>query len=1257
MGRNWTEAQASAIRTRGRTLLISAAAGSGKTATLTERIIRRLTDPENPIELSRLLVVTFTRAAASELRERIGKALTEAIAADPGNGHLRRQLIGLSSAHISTIDAFVREPVTAHFAELGLSAKTRIADEAELLPLSEQVMGELVSEFYEKYAAARDGGLFSLLSANPFADLCDSLTPSKNDAELLPTFRRLYERLLSFPEGIERLNREADELEAGADKDFFTTAHGALLREWVEDFRVSSERFLSDALELINADEAAARAYSAAFSADLDFMRRLARVESYAEAQAHFAGYTKLRLKGLTGASPEMVALKERRGEIGDAVKEMGKLYFSASPAALAAELRDTARMCRVLCDFLLAYDTRILAEKQARGICDFTDNRRYLLRLLRDEDGQPTPAALELAAKFDEVYIDEYQDVDEMQDEIFRLVGGNHRFMVGDLKQSIYGFRGADPSVFARYRRELPALSDEAEPSLGNSIFMSDNFRCDESVIRVTNAVCGHILRSCPDTVGYRAEDDLGFAKCPPSEDYVATPVEVTVIRKPTKADDVTDESTDEESELSPVEAEATYVANRIASMLRAGERLADGSPIRPRDVAILMRTSTALAIYREILSGMGIPTGSDELDAAEAGRDILHGGDMMYLINLLRVIDDPDYDIPLSEILRAPFPGLSLEEVLLLRRKQDRTTEAYSLYECLETYAATPDADPALVERIRGFTLWVEHYRALCATQSAQGLLRLLSRDEQVACRETDAFRYLYDAARTYRSGSFVSLYAFLRFFEKKLMTTQNAAAGTSDEDEGGHVTLMTIHKSKGLEFPVCFIVRAGQSFSNKSTTQDLIFEKRTGLSMKLYSRDICSDGESIQSQAKRETALRLAGALSVMMSEREEEMRLLYVAMTRARERLLIVGVGTADIIDPAAVSFAEGDRYAALSCGSYLRWVLAGISTHDEISTFVRLQSVLTVDIRPDTPLPRRVFTVETQVDETAVHFRTILERHAPPSGMELLLGRVPTKIPASRMKEKLLDSCVFYNTDLPAETDGKLPLTIEDEASSWCDATTEGAIRESLAIMTANDEDALNEFELLLGESRRPTAAEKGTATHLFLQFADYDRVSARGVEEEIARLTEQGYINARTAEVLDRETLRRFFESRFVAHLRDAAVVERELKFHRFVPLATLTANRDFAAALGDKTLYVQGSIDLLATFPDGHMELCDYKTDRVLPAERVDPSLLARRLSDRHGEQLRQYAAAITEMYGVRPSKVYIFSLPLGEAVEIEMK
>ena len=1250
MERKWTSAQSAAMDTLGRTLLISAAAGSGKTATLTERIIRRLTDPVAPAELSRLLIVTFTRAAAAELRERISGALTEAIARDPGNRHLQNQLIGLGGAHISTIDAFCREPVKAHFAELGLPAASRIADDAELLPLCERIMGEIIDEFYIKYAdGKRDATAFSLLWRNPFADLCDSLTSSKNDDDLIPTLLNLYNRLLSFPEELQRLKTESDQLSTQADGDFFASDHGGIILDWLQQFCHSAVETLESALTDINSDGAAAKAYSSAFTTDLNFCRRLADVTSYAEAYEMMAVYKNERLGSLRGADPLFVSHKEARTAIVDDIKALRKTYFADPPAVVSEQMKRTAVMCGVLYDLLSEYDRRILAEKKNRGICDFTDNRRYLLSLLRGEDGKPSGMALDFREKFDEVYIDEYQDVDEMQDEIFRLVGDDHRFMVGDIKQSIYGFRGADPSVFARYRRDMTQLTFDGHEwvghdTAGNSIFMSENFRCDEAVIRVTNAVCGHILRACPLSVGYRDGDDLVWGKKPPQDDYVSPAVKVSVLVKPPKTDeDEAENRSDNDGELSGVEAEAAYVANEIADLLRNRMPKANGEPIAPKDIVILMRSRAALSAYMKALTAMGIPTGSEELESAEAGRDILHGTDMSYLVNLLRVIDNPDSDIPLSEVLRAPFPGLDLEELIAVRNVGDRAVESRSLYAGVEEYSDREDADPVLAKKLTDFMNWLEKYRRLTETQPADGILRLLRRDEKCACRETPAFLYLYESARTCRTSAFLSLYAFLRYFESKLATAKNAPVPDKGED-GGHVSIMTIHKSKGLEFPVCFVVRCGQSFSAKSYSTDLIFEKRAGVSMKLYNRETSAEGSR---QYKTDTTLRSASALAVKLSEREEEMRVLYVAMTRARERLYVVGTG-----NDKPVSFREGDRYAALSCNSYMKWVLAGLDAHPEVNEFAELSYLVTTDISPNTPLSRVLFhAVTCEGDKTASErYATILENRSEPSPLEAAVRRVPTKVPASRMKAGMLDDCVFFETDLDSG-DGKLPDSGAD--GTWCDAQSIEAIRRSLSLMASSND---REFELLLSQNRRPTAIEKGTAAHLFLQFCNYDRVLQNGIESEIGRLCETGFISERTAEVLDRGMLNAFFDSRFFSRVMTASRVERELRFARFVPLASLTAHDAFAEALGDRTLFVQGSIDLLCTFPDGHVELCDYKTDRITPEERSDPSLLKARMTEAHRDQLIQYAAAVEEMYGIRPAKAYIFSLPLGEAVDIDL-
>ena len=326
-------------------------------------------------------------------------------------------------------------------------------------------------------------------------------------------------------------------------------------------------------------------------------------------------------------------------------------------------------------------------------------------------------------------------------------------------------------------------------------------------------------------------------------------------------------------------------------------------------------------------------------------------------------------------------------------------------------------------------------------------------------------------------------------------------------------------------------------------------------------------------------------------------------------------------------------------------------MAGLGAHPEISDHFEISYLLATEQRPGRPLTRSAFSQAPAVDQAlAERYTSILDHVTPPTPRDLALRHIPTKVPASRMKDNLLDECVFYENDLEMN-DGKLPDSTSD--GTWCDAPSIASIRHSLSVMESSGNQ---EFELLLNQSRRPTAAETGTATHLFLQYCDYNRVLQDGIEGEILRLAEQGFINERTASILNRDMLRAFFDSEFFARVKSATRVERELRFARFVPLAALTTHAELSEALGDRSLFVQGSIDLLCTFPDGHMELCDYKTDHITDEERINPTYLRMRMTDAHRDQLRQYAAAVEEMYGTRPTKAYIFSLPLGEALDIAL-
>ncbi len=1233
MSRNWTQAQLSAIHTQGRTLLVSAAAGSGKTATLTERIIQRITDPKNPGDLSRMLIVTFTKAAASELKQRISQALSDAIAVDPTNRHLQSQLIHLGSASISTIDAFCYQPVKEHFAESGMPASFRIADAAELQPLHERVMNETIDAFYERYATENfddsDGELFSILKHNIFADLCDSLSSFKNDENIVTILDKLYKDLLNFPEGIRLLKLQAEHLSMCAENDFFSSNHGKQLCDWTVTFCQSALAYYKDALEYISDDPVAIAAYGESLAHDYEFFQKLELLlqkPTYSEVRLLIHSHIPKGLLTKRGHAKDYSELKKRRSKIHSDLTAFREDLYASPQSVLTENMKHLSMLAEVLFDFFDTFDSTLMQEKLKRGICDFSDNRRRLLSMLQNPDGSPSPLSQSYLENYDEVYIDEYQDVDELQDRIFKLIGGNHRFMVGDIKQSIYGFRGADPTVFSRYRQELPPL-DQGDSEVGNSIFMSDNFRCDESVIRVTNGICSHMFEVCPETVGYLPMDDLGFSKsCP--DGYLSPKVHIAMISTADKKDDP--------GPFKGTDAEAVYVANQIVQLLSSHKTLANGHVIQPKDIAILMRDTMQMNTYITALSAAGIPTGCEDMEKEAAKKDLFHGADMIYLLNLLRVLNHPGNDVALAEILRCDFPGFSLDQLIVVRQSGERTV---SLFESLENYLGISTPDPDILQRTADFLSWINGYRSLCTTLTAEELLRKLRSDPHVKSRDSKAFRFLYDSARTCRVSPFVGIYTFLNYIESKILNEKKVTVTEDVSRPGGVVKLMTIHASKGLEFPVCFVTRCGNAKRNQLSSADLVFEKSTGVSMKFYDRE---------AHRKYDNSLRKIAAQIRINQEKEEEMRILYVAMTRAREYLYLVGFKS-----DTRVPFVKGDRFNALTASSYMEWIRAGLAAHSEILPYCELDEVSenhierrSIHIHSDDEAPGSDFEKEAE------RYRRLHQLRASISPIEEILRSIPNKVPASRMTDMLLDECVYFTSDLSMGDVDKIPVS--ERGGSLFDVQSKENISRALMLMSKGN--SIDAFELLLKANSRPTAAEKGTAAHMFLQYCSWNAVYAKGLEEEISRLLEAGFITKRVASILDRKQLTDFFESEFAQHVRTASRMERELKFQRFIPLRTLTTHAELAEALGDRTLYVRGSIDLLCEYPDGRLEICDYKTDHITREEREDRGLLLTHLREKHLSQLKQYAAAMEEMYGRRPDKVYIFALALGEAVKIAL-
>lgn len=1192
----WTAAQLQAMKLNNPLILVSAAAGSGKTTVLAERIIRRLTDPDHPADLSEMLIVTFTRSAAAELKVKIAKALGEAIARNPGDSRLSKQLLALGGAQISTIDSFFQKAVRDRFEQLELPASFRMAEESELADLSYDIMNDVVEEFYRKYTPeSTETGAFSRLVGNRFADCMDQIFSGRSSGNPIGDLLSMIGSFSSYPDGIRLLDHAAAELREDAERDFLLSRAGAVLagqiREDASDF-IEALRDRREQLRLAEPDTYIKLAGT--MDDDLEIamaLRSAADGDSWEELRAavfsaaHPGSFPRLKPK------PELAeSYHEFRNDFFQKFKDFHKTVFAKSAVQLREEQLQTAEIAQIFYQLSAAYEERLLAAKKERGILAFDDVRDALYRLLEGEDGEET--VRQLSERFREVYVDEYQDVNEIQDRIFSLIGKNQRFLVGDIKQSIYCFRGSDPTIFSRYRRSMPLSTEKGcEKSPSVCVFMSENFRCDQPIIDFANGVCSYLFSACEETVGYRPQDDLKKGKNDPSSGAAPEAVQVRV--------------------FGSGDQELHWVAEEIRRLLAEG-KLDNGSPIRPSDIAVLARKNKALDQISSELESLGIP--------ADKSEDLMHTGQMSRLLNLLHAIDNPYRDLPLSEYLLSESGGFSLEELSVIR---DSAGPDKSLYDAL--VAVSLLSDHPLSAKAHALIDWLELYRGIAAVQPADRFLRKLYLDEKTRDRTNDPeYLYLYDQARIRQRTAWCGLYGFLISIDRMRDGRTKPKTGFREEEQS--VKLSTIHGSKGLEYPVVFLVSTGKYFSDGPAEPPMRYHPRAGFGSRFY---------------QKETGVNTSGVIlsavksAIRQEETEEEIRLLYVALTRARERLYVTGALRAkyETLLRDASEIRRGYRSAILGAKSDLHWILAAMQNEPPEETVARLipmpddtdsapeeqaeeqtaEAAMPAPVAKapaeETPITRRF----REIAETAAGFRYPLDR----------LRGIPTKVAASRFRPDLVDL-----------------LTEEDDSS----------IRNQIRLM----KDANPDFDRFLAMRRQATAAEIGTATHAFLEFCDLEALPSRGIEAELDRLVREGFLTREVAQIVNQKQLQRFLQSDLMKKIRSAKQVYREQKFGFLHPLEELTADPELADAIRGNSLFVQGSIDLILETEDGKIELYDYKTDRIPDEERENRDLLLSHLSGQYANQLSCYARAVRRLFGKDPDGIYLYSLPLGESIPI---
>ena len=849
----WTDSQQDAISARRGTVLVAAAAGSGKTAVLVQRAIQRLTDPENPTSADRMLIVTFTKAAAAEMRARLEARLHQMLREDPGDPHLRRQSVLLAQAHIGTVDSFCAEMVREFFHLLDLSPDFKIISDKQEENLVDAALNEALSQAFEEGAVGA---------------LADAFAGERDDRRLLEMVLTLYRFMQSHPFPERWLQEKVEMYFPGMAAGTGPSPWERVILDYAGETAAHCLGLLSRALEECREDPAVEKAYAPALEKDRQALLRLEELaragdwDGLSQAARDFAPARRGALRGYDG-DPLKDRLESFRKEVKRAAGELLK-YLAADRAACMREIAQTAPLVKSLQELTLDFSRRYTQKKREGNFLDYSDLEHQAIRLFLGEDGQPTPAAREVAARFDEIMIDEYQDINEVQDSLFRAVSqnGENLFMVGDVKQSIYGFRRAMPEIFLRARRAFPKYRREQD-RYPASITLDRNFRSRKEVTDTVNFVFSRLMTQAAGDMDYTGEERLVCGADYAPKEGCQTELEFIA----------------RQGGASPEEAEGAWIARRIRQLVEGGFTVTDKDGERPAtygDFCVLLRSANQYAhAYAQELQARGVPA------RASVAGGFFQAAEIGVMLSLLRVIDNPNQDIPLLAVLMSPLYGFTADDVARLRLESRDVSVYVSLLRAAE-------GQPRCAQVVQE----LGQYRAVAATMPSDGFLNYLYTktgypDMALAMEDGPQrlanLRLLEKYARDYESSGYHGVSGFVRFLDKLRDSGSDLQAAELSPQDRDAVTVMSIHKSKGLEFPVCIVAGCGRNFVSDQRAEVLLHPE-LGLGVKL--RDPARS-------ARFTTTAREAIGLETARASAAEELRVLYVALTRAREKLLLVG----------------------------------------------------------------------------------------------------------------------------------------------------------------------------------------------------------------------------------------------------------------------------------------------------------------------------------------------------------------------------
>ncbi len=1180
-----TRQQQAVVDNRGGNLLVSAAAGSGKTRVLVERLMKYI---EEGKDIDQFLVITFTNAAAAELRQRIASSIHERLAADPGNAQLRRNTYLVYKAPICTIDAFCIDFLRQWGHLVDLDPDFRLCDQAESEELCQEALQEVLEARYANIA-----------HDPAFESLVDALAGERDDQTLEDVILDMHRRVQAQADpGRWLLNRRADfDLPAGMGPE--DTVWGRVLlqdsKELVVHWREELEKLRTD----VSFDELIERNYGPSLDATLSDLDRLAEaLESGWDCAAACAKVSFPRVGTKRGECDE--ALKERvKSERDRCKKQLAELEdrFQVTAEQAMEDLRAIAPSMVALLEVTKEFDDTFVAWKRRRRLIDFADAEHLTARLLADEHGAPTPLALEVGQTFVEIMVDEYQDTNAVQNTIFNaLSNGNNLFFVGDVKQSIYRFRLADPTIFLdKYDRYLPY--EEAEAGQDRKILLSQNFRSRPEVLDGTNFIFENVMTRAAGELDYTEAEALraGRTDLIPNPDYC---VELNCV-------DVTAGEEEAEEKRNKDELVAFEAANRIRQLLSSGMQVGK-RPLAPEDIVILLRSpGPVLRQYAFALDSMGIPW------SAEGGYEFFGTTEISVAISLLQIIDNPRQDVPLLAVLRSPLYGFTPDRLALLRSGREGC-----IYDSLVEAGECGEAD------CRAFLEELEQLRDLAAEESSHRLLWYIYDVTNMPAvfaampegeRRRANLMALYDEACRFESSGHRGLMAFLLHLSR--MAENGVAVPVAAGEGAGGVRIMSIHKSKGLEFPVVLLCGLERRFNESDIQNTILFHPELGLGPKRTDRS---------RMLRYTTIARDAVALRLKQQLRAEEMRLLYVAMTRAEHKLILFAAVNGPM--NSLKSFASRAQCPPSprqmgTAASMAEWVLIPALCRPDSQA---LWDGLDVD-RPNYAYSKYRWQIRLLGGEQALELDTAA---AEESGEREDLP-LPEDLEAQYAWEYPRQNVVWIHSKLTAtqlKGRGKDQEAAEDSVE----------LKPVQAAWSIRQPNFVKEPKL--------TAAQRGTALHMVMQYLDFSKTGSREeVEDQIYRLEAERFIDRAQAEAVDPDVILAFFRSELGQRLLASHAVEREFKFTMLVPAAEYYPQAEGS----DDRIMLQGVVDCWFEEKDGTITVVDFKTDRV-----SESTVQAR--AEEYRSQLEVYTKALAEIMGKKVGRRFLWFFALGIAMEI---